>query len=71
MNDCEKRLVRNLKEKEQECIILQKKLEAMEVERREAFSKIDFLEKLNEDKNAELLRIRQANDFKKTQVEEL
>ena len=43
----------------------------MEVERREAFSKIDFLEKLNEDKNAELLRIRQANDFKKTQVEEL
>lgn len=58
MNDCEKRLVRNLKEKEQECIMLHSRLETMEHEKREAFSKIDFLEKLNEDKNAEILRIR-------------
>jgi hypothetical protein len=71
MNDCEKRLVRNLKEKEQECIILHKRVENLEHERREANAKIDFMDKLNEDKNAELLRIRQANDFKKSQIDDL
>ena len=58
MNDCEKRLVRNLKEKEQECIILHKRLESLEHENREYHAKVDFIEKLNEDKNAELIRIR-------------
>lgn len=71
MNDCEKRLVRNLKEKEQECILLQKRMESLEHERREANAKIDFMEKLNEDKNAEIQRIRQANDFKKSQIDDL
>ena len=66
MNDCEKRLVRNLKEKEQECIMLQKRVDALEHDRRECNAKIDFMEKLNEDKNAEIARIRQANDFKKS-----
>jgi len=71
MNDCEKRLVRNLKEKEQECILLHKRLEAAEHEKREAHAKIDFMEKLNEDKNAELQRIRQAMDFKKSQIDDM
>jgi hypothetical protein len=38
--------------------MLHKRLEASEHEKREALAKIDFMEKLNEDKNAELLRIR-------------
>jgi hypothetical protein len=54
MNDCEKRLVRNLKEKEQECIMMHQRVDVLEHERREATAKIDFLEKLNEDKNSEL-----------------
>ena len=54
MNDCEKRLVRNLKEKEKECIMMYQKIDVLEHDRREAAAKIDFLEKLNEDKNAEL-----------------
>jgi hypothetical protein len=54
MNDCEKRLVRNLKEKEQECIMMHQRIDVLEHERREAAAKIDFLEKLNEDKNSEL-----------------
>jgi hypothetical protein len=36
LNDCEKRLVRNLKDKEQELIMVQKRLESAELERREA-----------------------------------
>jgi hypothetical protein len=35
MNDCEKRLVRSLKDKEHECVMLQKKVEAVEGEKRE------------------------------------
>ena len=54
MNDCEKRLVRNLKEKEQECIMMHQRIDVLEHERRESDAKIDFLEKLNEDKNSEL-----------------
>lgn len=66
LSDCEKRLVRNLKDKEHELATLKTRLDTLEHDRREALQKIDFLERLNEDKNAELTRVRQANDFKRT-----
>lgn len=50
MNDCERRLVRQLKDKEQELILIHKKMETTESEKREWVSKIEFLERVNEDK---------------------
>jgi chromosome segregation ATPase len=63
--------VRNLKDKEHELANLKVRVDSLEQERREATQKIEFLERLNEDKNAELTRVRQANDFKRTQLDEL
>ncbi len=71
LSDCEKRLVRNLKDKEHELASIKTRLDTLEHDRREALQKIEFLERLNEDKNAELTRVRQANDFKRTQMDEL
>lgn len=51
MNDCEKRLVRSLKEKEQEVILLQKTLDILEGERKDQSSKIEFLERVNDERN--------------------
>ena len=51
--------------------MMHQRIDVLEHERREAAAKIDFLEKLNEDKNSELQRIRQANDFKKNQMDDL
>ena len=47
-------------------MLLLKKVDALDTERKELMQKIEFLERLNEDKNAELTRVRQANDFKRT-----
>jgi len=58
--------VRNLKDKEQEVVFLHKKVDTLESQKKEAGQKIEFLERLNEDKSAEITRIRQANDFKRT-----
>ena len=66
MSDCEKRLVRNLKDKEHELASLKVRVDNLEHEKKESTQKIEFLERLNEDKNAELTRVRQANDFKRT-----
>lgn len=63
--------MRNLKDKEHELANLKVRVDSLEHERREATQKIEFLERLNEDKNAELTRVRQANDFKRTQLDEL
>ncbi len=66
MSDCEKRLVRNLKDKEHELASLKVRVDNLEHEKKESTQKIEFLERLNEDKNAELTRVRQANHFKRT-----
>jgi hypothetical protein len=66
LSDCEKRLVRNLKDKEHELASLKVRVDNLEHEKKESTQKIEFLERLNEDKNAELTRVRQANDFKRT-----
>lgn len=58
LSDCEKRLVRNLKDKEHELATLKTRLDTLEHDRRETLQKVDFLEHLNEDKNAELTRVR-------------
>jgi len=47
-----------LKDKEHELANLKVRVDALEHERREAIQKIEFLERLNEDKNAELTRVR-------------
>jgi uncharacterized protein YoxC len=58
MNDCERRLVRNLKEKETELQGLKKSLEVVNAEKRELLSKVEFLERISEDRNQELNRTR-------------
>ena len=50
MTECERRLVRNLKEKEQELLQALKRIEALESEKKELASKIQILEQKSEDK---------------------
>lgn len=58
MNECERRLVRNLKDREVECQTLQKAKDLAEQEKRDLSSKIEFLERMMEDKSQELNRTR-------------
>jgi len=50
VNQCEKRLVKSLKEKEQECSCLAKQVEQLEAEMRESKNKVEFLEQMNDDR---------------------
>jgi uncharacterized protein YlxW (UPF0749 family) len=58
VKECELRLIRSLKEKENECMGLEKRVEQLQSEFREATNKLDFLEKLNEDKAAEVHKLK-------------
>lgn len=71
MSECERRLVRNLKEKEQEIVSQLKRVDALETEKRDLKSKVEYLERTNEDRNLELTKVKNSVDSKKSKLEEL
>ena len=71
MSECERRLVRNLKEKEHEIVSQLKRVEALETEKRDLKSKVEYLERTNEDRNLELTKVKNSVDSKKSKLEEL
>lgn len=71
MKDVESRLVRTLKEKEQECMNLFKRLEILESEKREDTTRIEFLERMKEDSNYEVTKFKSTIDLKKNIIDDL
>ena len=71
VQDCEKRLIRNLKEKEMQCTSLLKKIEQLEAELRETTGKVEFLERMNDDKQGEVLKLRSTVELKKNIIDDI
>lgn len=71
MKDCETRIVRTLKEKEQECAQLYKRLEVLESEKREDATRIEFLERMKEDSQFEVNKHKKTIELKKNIIEDL
>ena len=71
VKDCEKRLLRSLREKEQERELLAKSVQALEAEKREWLGRIEVMERMGEDKQAEIGKVKQSLELKRAIIEDL